>query len=189
VEPGYFRTRDRSMEMAFAADGRGGYSHLFLSILPPMAAEKVEFWHARWLHGTLLAFSLLLFLSVLVLMPVRYLLQRNVEGLPPLRGPERGLRWAALGFAALSLAFLATIAASVDQDAFLSGEAERPLRVALALPLLSLPLALAVIAGAVMAVGKRYWNAWGRLHFALFALAAIVFILELHYWNLLGWRF
>jgi hypothetical protein len=87
VAPGYFRARDRSMEIAFADDGRGGYSHLFLSIFPPMAAEKVEL-----LHGTLLASSLLLFLSVLVLMPVRYVLQRNVEGLPPLRGPERGLR-------------------------------------------------------------------------------------------------
>ncbi len=188
VEPGYFRARDRSIEIAFADDGRGRYSHLFISTLPPMSAEKVGFWQARWLHGTLLAVSLLLFLSVLVLMPVRYLLQRNVEGLPPLRGPERGLRWAALGFAALSLAFLATVAASVDQDAFLSGEAERPLRLALALPLLSLPLALALIAGAVMAVGKRYWNAWGRVHFAVFALAAIVFMLQLHYWNLLGWR-
>ena len=189
VEPGYFRTRDRSIEIAFAEDGRGSYSHLFLSTLPPMAAEKVGFWHARWLHGTLLAFSLVLFVSVLVLMPVRYVLQRHVEAIRPLRGPERGLRWAALGVAVLSLAFLATVAVSLDQDAFLSGEAERALRLALALPVLSLPLALAVVAGAVVAVRKRYWNVWGRVHFALCALAGIVFILLLHSWNLLGWRF
>ena len=187
VEPGYFRTRDRSVEIVFSEDGHGGYSHLFLSTLPPMAAEKVGFWDARWLHGTLLAFSLVLFVSVLVLMPVRYLLQRNVEGIWPLRGAERGLRWAALGVAGLSLAFLVTAATSVSQDAFLSGEAESSLRVALVLPLLSLPLVLAVVAGAVLAVVKKYWSGWARVHYVLFALAAAAFILELHYWNLLGW--
>jgi hypothetical protein len=34
-----------------------------------------------------------------------------------------------------------------------------------------------------------YWNVWGRIHYALFALAAMVFLLQLQYWNLLGWRF
>jgi CubicO group peptidase (beta-lactamase class C family) len=189
VEPGYFRTSDQTMELAFSEDGRGGYSHLFFSNAPPMAADKVGFWHARRLHGVLLAFSVLLFLSPLVFMPARYMLQRNVEEVRPLRGPERGLRWAALGFSVLSLAFLITIAGALDQDAFLSGQAEPALRAALVLPVVSLPLAFAVVGGAVLAVRRRYWEAWGRVHYVLFALAATVFILQLHYWNLLGWRF
>jgi hypothetical protein len=188
VEPGYLRNRDRSIELAFADDGRGGYSHLFLSVFPPMALERVGFWQARWLHAILAAFSVLLLLSPVVLMPVRYLLQRNVEGIRPLRGPERGLRWAALAFSVLSLAFLAAFAASVDQDAFLSGEAEGAIRTALILPIVSLPFGLIVVGGAALGVRRKYWNGWGRAHYTLFALAVIVFTFQLAYWNLLRWR-
>jgi CubicO group peptidase (beta-lactamase class C family) len=188
VQPGYLRTADRSMELAFEESDRGQYTHMFLSVAPPMATERVGMLESRALHGLLLAVSLLLFLSVLLLMPVRYLLQRQVSGIAPLRGHERGLRWIALGFSLLSFGFLVAVAASTSQDAFMTGEAERPLRMALVLPLVAMPFAGALVAGLALAVRRRYWTAWARVHYALVTLAAVVFLLQLHFWNLLGWR-
>jgi hypothetical protein len=43
--------------------------------------------------------------------------------------------------------------------------------------------------GAVLVVRRGYRSRSGRIHYALVALAAIAFLLQLHNWKLLGWRF
>lgn len=187
-EPGYFRQPDGSLEVAFAEGPEGEYRHLSLGPMPTVEAEKTGFLSSRLWHGGLLGFSLLLFLSVPVLMPVRYFVQRRAAGVEPLRGAGRGLRWLALGFAVLSLGFLAGLGAVLaDMEAFLAGTSEGALRAVLALPVAAVPLAMAVVGGAVVGLRRRLWSGWGRLHYALFALAAVVFLLQLHHWNLLGW--
>ncbi len=52
--------------------------------------------------------------------------------------------------------------------------------------LLSVPLTLGVVALAVLAWKDRYWGVVGRMHYTLVALAAVVFVLFLNYWNLIG---
>lgn len=189
VEPGYLRAPDGFLEATFQEDPDGGYSHLFLSAMPSTAAERAGIGSSPAFHLALLAFSLLLFVSALVLLPVRYAMQRSVEGVRPLHGPERIFRWAGAAFAALSLAFLVGFVAVIGgQEVFLSGETEGSLRAILALPVLSVPLAVVVVAGAVVAFRRRLWSGWGRVHYALVALAAIVFLALLYHWNLLGWR-
>jgi Cft2 family RNA processing exonuclease len=49
--------------------------------------------------------------------------------------------------------------------------------------------AATVVASAVLSFRREYWTRGGRIHYALVAAAMIVFLLQLHYWNLLGWRF
>jgi hypothetical protein len=86
--------------------------------------------------------------------------------------------------------FLVTLAGAMeDIEAFMSGAAEDGIRLALTFPVLALLPGLAVVAGAVLAFRRRLWGPWGRAYFAVFAVAVVVFLGQLHYWNLLGWRF
>jgi hypothetical protein len=54
--------------------------------------------------------------------------------------------------------------------------------------MLGVIVTLALVLAAVHACRAGFWGRWGRVHYAIFALAAVVFLLELNYWNLLGWK-
>lgn len=189
VEPGLFRSTDSFAEVGFLRDEATGRQFLHLGVAPPMPSEKVGFSAAPWFHLLLAAFWLLTFLSILVVMPARFLLGRRGWQVEPLRGPERWLRWAALTVTAFALAFIILLAgASADIEAFMSGEARAAIRTALIFPILAIVPGIAVVAGAILAFRRGYWGGWGRSYFALFALAVVVFLAQLQYWNLVGWR-
>jgi len=189
VEPGLFRSPDGFVAATFSRDQGEGQEYLYVGTMPPTPVERVGLGASPGFHLLLLAFWLLIFLSILVVMPVRYLLQRKVAEVEPLHGPERWIRWAALAVAALALAFLVTLAGAVPGlEAFMSGDAEGGIRLALVFPILAMVPGLAVVVGAVTAYRRRYWGAWGRAYLALFAVAVLVFLAQLQHWNLIGWR-
>ena len=59
----------------------------------------------------------------------------------------------------------------------------------LCIPLLTTILTLGLLTFTALAWQKNYWSVLKRSHYALIALAAIVFIPFLAYWNLLGFQF
>lgn len=188
AEPGFFKMSEGPFHVAFEENEDGEVTRLFLGPAPMMAADKLSFWGGSTFHQLALGLSLLLFASTLLLMPIRFLAQKSVEGLEPLRGRERGYRWFALGLAILNLAFLVALGSvSGDESAILAGD-PTPLKLALLLPMLGVLVTLGVIVAAIHAWWAGFWGRWGRIHFTLFALAAVVFLLELNYWNLLGWK-
>jgi len=187
AEPGLFRDPEGSMDLAFEENEAGRVIHLFLGPAPMMVGEKVSFWGRPAVHRVIVACCLLLFGTILVLMPIRYLVQRSVDGLRPLKGPERGWRWLALAVAALNLGFVAGFAMIAGTASLLAGHAG-PLRAVLVMPMASALATPAVVVGVVAAWRSGLWGRWGRVHYTLVALANVVFILELNLWNLLGWR-
>lgn len=190
IEPGRFRAADGTLEAVFEEDGQGGYSHLHLSVLPMMAAERVVRWQNPVLQLSLLGGALLVFLSMPLVMLSRYLLQRGYPAIGPVRGPERVWRWIALIFSVASLGFIAGLAVLLsDIEGLLSGTIAGPLQALLMVPPLSLPFALAVLLGATLAPLRGWWTRLGRWHYLLFTAAVLVYLLLLWYWNLLGWPF
>lgn len=193
VEPGYFREPHGTLEVAFVPDESGGYSHLLLGSTPPTAMERVQWWQSTGLHLLLLAVSILLLASAIVLPGIRFAMQRGARRagqptLPPLEGAERWLRWAATGFATLIIGFVVILGGAFTERAFVTAATGNALQVALALPMMALPLGLAVVAGAVLAFRNRYWSRWGRIHYLLLTLAVVALTWQLAYWNLLGWK-
>jgi hypothetical protein len=186
VEPSFFQSADRSMAVSFR-EGASGMTHMAISTFAGMPMERQPFGGGMMPHGALLLGSLLVLGSALVLAPARLVAQRRA-GLAPLRGWERGLRWLGTAFAGLAFGFLLFAAAALGgEERFLTGQAADGLRVAFMLPLLAVPLAAGLVAGAVIALRRGYWGHWGRIHFALLAAAAVVFLWQLARWNLLGW--
>jgi CubicO group peptidase (beta-lactamase class C family) len=188
AEPGFFKTPEGSFHVAFEENEDGEVTRMFLGPTPMMAADKLSFWASSVFHQVVLGLSLLLFASAVLLMPIRFLTQKSVKGLEPLRGRERGYRWLALGLAVLNFAFLVALGAVAGNETALLAGNPTPLKLALLLPMLGVLVTVAVILAAVHAWWAGFWGRWGRVHFALFALAAAIFLLELNHWNLLGWR-
>jgi hypothetical protein len=59
----------------------------------------------------------------------------------------------------------------------------------LGLPVLTSVLSAILLVMILIVWVKNYWSWQGRSHYSLIALAAIMFIPLLAYWNLLGWQF
>lgn len=189
IEPGYFQEANEHAEVVFRGSPEDGYTHLYLGDAPMMTFERQSFWDSSGLHLGLLLFCFLVFLSLPVIMVVRYVLQLYFSEITPLYGSERWLRWTGMAFVLLVLWFLVLLLATLDTPAtFMAGEREGLLRIALIFPVLSVPLAIVLVGGAVYAIHQRLWNRWSRAWFTLFALAAVLFLMELQYWNLLGWN-
>lgn len=189
VEPGYFRSPDSGVEAAFRQGENGDFSHLFVSALPATALERVRFHDSRLLHGVLLLLGVLTMLSFPLISAVGFVrrLLRGAQRRPG--GYERLLTWCTNGFVLLSIAFLVIAGTAVNERSFVTAEAEGAIRTALVLPLVSLPLALATIAGVWPAIRDRYWSTLGRVHYVAVALASIVFIWQLVHWRLLDLPF
>lgn len=119
---------------------------------PPWPADSAA------LNLTLLAISLLIFLSVPSLMAGRYLLQRCFDEIKPLRGPERWSRWLGLGFVLLVLMFIILLAAVIgDMESFMAGKGASAIRAVLSIPLLMVPWALLLVGAAIMAIRLGWW--------------------------------
>jgi CubicO group peptidase (beta-lactamase class C family) len=188
AEPGLFRMLEGSWVVAFEEDDDGEVTRMFLGPAPMMAGDKLSFWGGAIFHQLVMGFCLFLFASVLVLMPIRFLTQKTVDGIEPLKGRERSYRWLALLLAVLNLGFLVALGtAAGNTTAVLEGNTG-PLKTALVLPMIGVLVTIGVVLAAVQAWRGGLWGRWGRIHYGLLALAAVIFLLELNYFNLLGWK-
>ena len=186
VEPLLFQQVDSQDRLAFRADSQGHITHLFAG---PVAFERGAWHDAPALHVGVLGLAALVFLSALLLWPSGGLVRRRRGA--PRSGALHLARWLAGATGALFLVFLLGLAlalALLDERQFNYGLP--PLLAALlALALLATALTVGVVVGAGLAWRRRAWGVLGRVHYTLLALAALACVWELHYWNLLGFRF
>ncbi|MBM3284879.1 MAG: hypothetical protein FJY81_03310 [Candidatus Aminicenantes bacterium] len=61
-------------------------------------------------------------------------------------------------------------------------------KIALAFPILAAVLAIGVLAFTVLAWRKKYRYGCRRLTYTMIFISAVVFLLVLNFYNLLGWR-
>jgi CubicO group peptidase (beta-lactamase class C family) len=149
--PALFRDMDGSGRVAFRADEDGQATHLFLDAAPMLAFERLAWYQAPALHLTLAGIAILLFLSVLIAVPVRWLLYRRFPELKAAAAPTRTPRRLAAAVALLNIAFLIGLAVLLgDPVAFLLRGEIGPLKVLLILPLLAAVLTLGLLWFAVV---------------------------------------
>jgi hypothetical protein len=132
-----------------------------------------------------MGFCLLVFIAVLT-WPLSWLKKRICRPTPM----EQRAPWpakASLFMASvLCLAFFILLAVSLlKPEEYLLG-IPAPLRVGLWLPLASIPFLAAALIFGVLSWFKEYWTICGRLFYSLATLANIAFLLDLAYWNALG---
>ncbi len=189
IEPGLFRDVDGHREMVLRGDPHHGYTHIFISDLPMIAVERESGPLSLSLRLILLAVCYAIFLTVPFAVFFRYLMQVFFGTPEPLRGAELWYRRAGLAFALLALAFpVFLVMAAADIAGHLEASAKTMIRLILLMPMVSLPLAAVLVHGSVRALQNRLWNLSGRIHYVLVTLAAVLFLTQLWYWNLIGWK-
>ncbi|TVQ75530.1 MAG: hypothetical protein EA363_00365, partial [Balneolaceae bacterium] len=189
IEPGLFRDVDGHREMVLRGDPQQGFTHLFFSDLPMFAVERESGPLSLSLRLILLAVCYAIFLTVPFAVFFRYLMQVFFGKPEPLRGAELWYRRAGLAFALLSLAFPVLLLLAIsDQTTYIEATSKTMILFVLLMPMVSLPLAAVLVHGSVRALQKGLWNLSGRIHYILVTLAAVLFLTQLWYWNLIGWK-
>lgn len=181
VEPLVFQEVNGQDTMIFHEDDQGRITHLLFNNESPIAFIKLAWHETSRLHLPLLVFSMMLFLSALVVWPISALLKRqnNESRSFPLA------RWLAGGLSALNLLFLIWMKIVLGNFSQLVYGVSSSLRVLLALPLLIAVLTAIVLIFTLLAWKNGYWRLAGRVHYTLVTVAALIFIWQLNYWNLL----
>jgi hypothetical protein len=126
-----------------------------------------------------------LFISTLIVFPIAYLVRRRRGGVAPTRA-ARAARWLAAITSVLNLILPAWLVLSLLEFAQTYVWPTGTVSTITRLWLLSVPLTLGIAVLAVLAWKDRYWNVASRVHYTLVALAAVVFVLFLSNWNLVG---
>jgi CubicO group peptidase (beta-lactamase class C family) len=183
VGDGVFRDRNSDAVAAFKGDDGGRATHL-VGMFPPIVSARIGWYESGKLHGFIAAIAVLLFISILV----SAIRQRRSD-----RALTGQLRWAR---PALAVAGVLLLAFLIDIAVIVAGGFEgliykipTSLYIALTLPLLAIPFALLAAWSAVGIWRTRTWTLGTRLHYTFAAVAALVFLVVLNYWNLLGYRF
>jgi CubicO group peptidase (beta-lactamase class C family) len=183
VGDGVFRDRNSDAVAAFKGDDGGRATHV-VGMFPPIVSARIGWYESGKLHGFIAAIAVLLFITILV----SAIRQRRAD-----RALTGQLRWAR---PALAVAGVLLLAFLIDIAVIVAGGFEgliykipTSLYVALTLPLLAIPFALLAAWSAVGVWRTRTWTLGTRLHYTFAAVAALVFLVVLNYWNLLGYRF
>jgi hypothetical protein len=214
VAPGVFHRVDGPETVAFRADAIG---ILTFGDDPTKAFVKVPWYESPTVHLYLVVVCELLFLSTLVwpINIVHQAIRRRARSKKSGTAAERGeihassqakpeqprpavmdilprlAKWLAFVLCSLNVLFIIGLAL------FLSGLGPYPVIFRGVTPLLTMLFVLALVS-AVLTVGiiastalvwwRRFWDTRRRVHYTLIALSALIFALELNYWNMLGFR-
>jgi CubicO group peptidase (beta-lactamase class C family) len=186
IQPSVFRRVDGEEYLAFEEDTRHRIVLMFLGSVPYAAYEKLSWYETSLVHLTLLGFSVLSFLSAIIVGLISSVSQ-YVRCRPPvqLEWLARLARWVAVLVSILHLVFLVlrVVGVQADQGSSSSWNA------LFVLPLLAAVLTIALVGFTMLVWKERYWGVLGRVHYSLITLGALAFPPFLSYWNLLGVRF
>lgn len=191
VQPLLFQRSNDEAFTGFAEDSSGRIAFTFNPIFPVIGTfERIHWYETVWVQLGLVGFCAVIFLSATFVYPIVPFIRR-------LRGRRfqvKRLHWAwilAGLIGTLNLVFLVGFPLSIWLHGFWRLVYGVP-TVAIAflcIPLLTTVLTLGLLIFTVLAWKNNYWSFFKRSHYSLIALAALVFISFLAYWNLLGFQF
>jgi CubicO group peptidase (beta-lactamase class C family) len=182
--PGSFEQTRGEWSLVFEEGTGEGRTGLFMGPFP-LAYFEAPYYRTLGFQLPVGLACLALLLSTLVVFPVAFLLRRHRGGgKPPLTARLAGPLAAATALlnAGLLVWFLLSLVGFGETYVWPTQAVSAITR----LWLLSVPLTLGLVSLAALAWWKRYWGLAGRVHYALVALASVLFVWILGNWNLIG---
>jgi CubicO group peptidase (beta-lactamase class C family) len=183
-----FASVDGRSRMVLSADGEqvffdgphmGPYSQF-------AAWTSIPWYNRGGLHAGLLAASLLLIASALVLWPVLSIKRRRGNAIRPAGAAVA--RWWAVATSGLYLLFVVLLVASLLDFVALEYGASPLLMAALVVGILATVLTVGAVVHAILAWRNSHWSVAGRIHYSLLTLAFVTLAWQLNHWNLLGFH-
>ena len=182
--PGYFEQTRGEWSLVFEKGTGEGGTGLFMGPFP-LAYFEAPYYQTLGFQLPVGLACLAVLLSTLVVFPVAFFVRRHREG----RKPPRVARLAAAlagATAVLNAGLLVWFLLSLVGFGETYVWPTQTISAITRLWLLSVPLTLGLVVLATLAWWKRYWGLAGRVHYALVALAAVLFVWILGSWNLIG---
>ena len=186
VEPLYFRQVDGPFALVFRQDDRGRITHMFTDLMPQYGAIRIPWYELPSFNIPLVMVSVLLFISMLIVVPVEALVNRR-RGVSPHHGSGT-VRWILLSISLLNLIFLFGMLVGYHPPTELHG-VDLSIKLLMTTTVLSALLTAAALVIMVLDWKNRYQGTTSRLYYSLVTVAAVAFVWFLNQWNLLGWRY
>jgi CubicO group peptidase (beta-lactamase class C family) len=182
VAPSVFRQVDGEDMLAFVEDGNGRVTNL-VNPFPFIGSWKQAWYQTNAFHYFVLGFGLLCLVVAMVSAARNWKADRLAP--PKARLARRLAALLGVAYVIFFATLTAGLAAGLDALIF---ELPRSLYVALAFPLLAVPLTLAVVVLALIAWREGFWTRYGRIQYSVIAVMSLAFLWSLNYWNLIGYK-
>jgi CubicO group peptidase (beta-lactamase class C family) len=182
--PGYFEQTRGEWFLVFERGTEGGQTGMFMGPFPLVYFE-VPYYRTLGFQLPVGLACLAVLLSSLAVFPAAFFVRRHRGR----RKPPRAARLAgalACGTAVLNAGLLAWFLLSLVGFGETYVWPTQSVSAITYLWLLSVPLTLGLVVLAALAWWNRYWGLVGRMHYALVALASVLFVWILVNWNLIG---
>ncbi len=185
VKPGVFREIDDDNTLAFVEDEHGEVTHV-VGPFAFIAAYKLAWYETAGFHYLVMGLALLGFV-VAVVSALRNWRSDRADTVRARRA-RRLAGLTGLLFILFVIGIVASIASLSDLNEIVFGMPSL-FKAALALPLVCIPLTLALLYFTVVAWRQGFWTRYARVQYAAIALLSLAFLWSLNFWNLLGYRF
>lgn len=190
VEPLFFQASKSETRFAFREDSEGNITHLFIDAQQmPMSLEKIAWYDTPIFMWISIGFILFVFLSACVIWIIRHRIRHRRKQSAESRSARRA-RLLMILIVTLNLIFFIGFTPSMFllEDELVYGV---PLVITalLIIPIITSVLTVGLPVFSFLAWKRKYWSFIERLHYSLIAFTCMGFILWLHHWNLLGFRY
>ena len=191
AEPGLFYREIDNAYVYFVADNSGKVTHVSNPLYPKIGIyQKVPWYETIWVHLGILVFCMVFFLTGAIAGIIRPLI-RLLRGQKIATSELTWVRTLAGAIGILNLIFMIGLPLYLWRwGSWKLVYGVPPLAVGLfGFPVVTLIMSAILLVMMLLVWQKKYWSWQGRSHYSLITVAAIIFIVLLGYWNLLGWQF
>lgn len=182
VAPDTFRQDDGQDVLTFVTGKDGNATHL-VNPFVFIGSYKLPWYGTPAFHYGVLGFGLLCFFVAILSAGRNW--QADKAAPPGARRARRAAALLGLLYAAFLAALTIALSAGIDELIY---QLPTALYVALAFPLLAIPVTAVVVWFALKAWREGWWSAYGRVQYSVIAFGSLAFLWSLNYWNLLGYR-
>lgn len=191
IEPLVFRELDGQRKVVFQEGKDGRIRYLFFADGPAGASVRREWYELGSVQQGLAAGALGIFASALLFWPAIAFSVRGLQSPKIIRTRFSAILSCLAWFLSLvALVFAGAVTYGMTESSEIVFGLTPLLKRLLLVPQFVVVLVVLTVIGCLIAWKNRYWRFTGRLHYTLVAVAGLLFITLLYYWNLLpfGWQ-
>jgi CubicO group peptidase (beta-lactamase class C family) len=185
-----FRKQGGSDQIAFGKNDQGKISYLYADLMPMLALEKAPWYESQSLHLSIFLISLLANFFILWFWPMVFLSRRRFYPTDPNRRylplSSKFLAWVN---ALLFLIFVIGLSVILSDPFSVAVVIPNSLKVLLILPILfsAISLMMFIHSLKIFEISAITWRT--KIFYFLLVIINLSVVLQMFYWNLLGWQY
>lgn len=190
VDSTTFFSNNKQLYIGFNRDPDYRATKLYVSNFPIIAFDRLKGLYLPQIHLFILIITILVIVYVLVVWPFMYFVRINYDRKPKAKHPlpifTKLVAWVASLFLFLFYVLLMYSTSGGNEIVF---GVPNSLRIALFFPIAAIPFILLMIWNSLLVWKAKQLRKRSRVFYNIATIAFVLSIWQLHFWNLLGWKF